>query len=67
MPIAHISLLKGRTKEQKAAMAEGITAAINKHSGAPRDAIIVVFHEVTQDDWATAGVLFSNKQAAKKT
>ena len=67
MPIAHISLLKGRTKEQKAAMAEDITAAIHKHSGAPRDVITVVFHEVTQDDWATAGVLFSNKPAAKKT
>ncbi len=67
MPVAHISMLKGRTKEQKAAMAEDVTAAIARHSGAPREAVVIVFHEVTTDDWAAGGVLHSNKQAARKS
>ncbi len=61
MPIATVQLLKGRTKEQKAAMAEDITAAIAKHGNVPREAVTVVFTEVTRDDWAQAGVLLSNK------
>lgn len=67
MPVAHVSLLKGRTKEQKRAMAEDIATAIHKHGGAPKEGIVVVFHEVTGDEWSTGGVLFSDRQAAKKS
>ena len=62
MPVAHITLLQGRTKEQKAAMAEEITTTIHKHAGAPKEAIIIIFHDVTGDDWSTAGTLFSNRK-----
>ena len=36
MPVVHVSLIKGRTKEQKALMANEISETIHKHSGAPR-------------------------------
>ncbi len=67
MPVAHISLLEGRSKEAKAKIADEVAESISKHGGAPKAAVIVVFHEVTGDDWATGGVLFSDKQAAAKT
>ena len=63
MPVAQIMMLAGRTKEQKAAMAADITEAIHKHSGAPKEAITVIFTEATRDDWAAAGVLVSNRPA----
>ncbi len=64
MPVAHITLLQGRTKQQKAAMAEEITTTIHKHAGAPREAIIVIFHDVTGDAWSTAGTLFTDRKKA---
>lgn len=64
MPIAHISLLEGRDKEAKAKIANEIADSISKHAGAPKEAVIVVFQDVTGDDWATGGVLFSDRKAA---
>lgn len=63
MPVAHIMMLAGRSKTQKAAMAADITEAIHKHSGAPKEAITVIFTEVTRDDWAAAGTLVSDRVA----
>ncbi len=61
MPVAHILMLQGRTKAQKAAMAAAITEAIHKHSGAPVEAVTVIFTETTRDDWAQAGTLVSDR------
>lgn len=61
MPVAHILMLAGRTKAQKAAMAAEITESIHKHSGAPKDVITVIFTEATRDDWAAAGTLVSDR------
>lgn len=62
MPVAHISLLKGRSKEVKAKIADEVATSISKHGGAPKEGVIVIFHEVTTDDWATGGVLFSDRK-----
>ena len=64
MPVAHISLLEGRDKEAKAKIANEVADSISRHGGAPKEAVIVVFHDVTGDDWATGGVLFSERKAA---
>mgnify|MGYP001187957713 CR=1 FL=1 len=64
MPVAHISLLEGRDKEAKAKIANEVADSISRHGGAPKEAVIVVFHDVTGDDWATGGVLFSDRKAA---
>ena len=64
MPVAHITLLEGRSKEAKAKIADEVAESISKHAGSPKEVVTVIFHDVTQDDWATGGVLFSDKQAA---
>ena len=61
MPVVHVNLIKGRTKEQKAAMADEISETIHKHSGAPKEVVIVTFNDVDTDSWATGGKLFSDK------
>ena len=49
MPIVQVSLLAGRTAEQKKAMAVEITDTINKHSGAPKEVITVMFSDIERD------------------
>ncbi len=61
MPVVQVNLIKGRTKEQKRAIAEEITETIHKHAGAPKEVIIVTFNDFDADSWAMAGTLFSDK------
>ena len=59
MPSIHIYMHEGRTVEQKKGLAEDITAAVVKNTGAPADATEVIIHDVPRTNWATAGVLAS--------
>ncbi len=61
MPVVHVNLIKGRTKEQKKAIAGDITESIHKNAGSPKEVIIVVFHDIDGDSWSMGGTLFSDK------
>ena len=61
MPVVHVSLIKGRSKEVKKAIAQDITESIHKHSGAPKEGTTVIFHDIDGDSWAAGGVLFSDR------
>lgn len=56
MPIVKIEMWPGRTREQKARLARDITDAF-ENIGTPREATIVIFEEVSKDNWAQAGKL----------
>lgn len=62
MPVAHISLIKGRTKEQKKAIAEEVTESIHKHAGSPKEVITVIFTDIDPDSWSAGGTLFSDRK-----
>ena len=61
MPVIQITLLKGRTPEQKRKVAARMTGAMVEEAGASRAAVTVTFVEVTKDDYASGGVLLSDK------
>ena len=61
MPIVQITLLKGRTQEQKRKLAARVTDAMVEEAGASRAAIVVTFVEITKDDYASGGVLLSDR------
>lgn len=61
MPMVQISMISGRTKEQKAALAQDVTEAVMKHTGASRDGTSVMFIEVDRDSWAVGGTLLSDR------
>jgi len=61
MPLVQITMLSGRTTEQKRKLAQRITDAIVEEAGAPRNAVIVAFHEVSKESYASAGVLIADK------
>jgi 4-oxalocrotonate tautomerase len=61
MPMVQITMLSGRTADQKRKLAQRITDAIVEEAGARRDAVIVAFHEVSRESYASGGVLMADK------
>ncbi|MGH9500225.1 MAG: 2-hydroxymuconate tautomerase [Terriglobales bacterium] len=61
MPLVQITMLSGRTADQKRKLAQRITDAMVEEAGAKREAIVVAFHEVSKDSYASGGVLMADK------
>lgn len=61
MPLVQITLLKGRTVEQKRKVAERITQVMVEEAKATKEDVVVTFVEVTREDYASAGVLLADK------
>lgn len=61
MPVIQITLLKGRTIEQKRKVAQRVTDAIVEEAGAKREAVTVTFVEVSREDYASGGALLADK------
>ncbi len=48
---------EGRTREQKAELAEAITKAISEIAKTPREHVWVIYEDVNKSDWAIGGKL----------
>ncbi len=57
MPFVEVKLWKGRTREQKAKMAKGITEVISKYGQTAPENVQVVFIDVDKSNWAISGQL----------
>jgi 4-oxalocrotonate tautomerase len=55
-------MLTGRTADQKRKLAQRITDAMVEDAGARREAIVVVFDEVSKENYASGGVLVADKE-----
>ena len=62
MPLVQITMLEGRSAEQKRKLARRITDALVEEAGARREAIVVAFHEVSKESYASGGVLMADKE-----
>lgn len=61
MPMIHVTMLAGRTPDQKRKLAERLTEAMVEEAGAKREAVTVAFVEVSRESYATGGVLMADK------
>lgn len=61
MPTLRVELFAGRTPAQKAALAQALTEACVRVLGGNADSVDVIFADVERHDWATAGVLWSER------
>jgi len=61
MPLVQITMLEGRSTDQKRKLAKRITEALVEEAGARPEAIVVAFHEVSKESYASGGVLLSDK------
>ncbi len=62
MPLVQVTMLTGRTTDQKRKLAQRITDAMVEEAGARREAIVVAFNEVSKESYASGGVLMADKQ-----
>lgn len=61
MPLITVQLFEGRSVEQKREFAKALTEASVRVLGIDPGAVDVVFSDVKRSDWATGGVLWSDK------
>lgn len=57
MPMIHVTMLEGRSVDQKRKLAQRLTDALVEEVGAKREAVTVAFVEVSRESYATGGVL----------
>lgn len=57
MPILRVSLWAGRSKQDKAELAEALTEAMVRAAKVPAEAVTIVFEELPKENWATGGQL----------
>jgi 4-oxalocrotonate tautomerase len=62
MPLVQVTMLQGRTVDQKRKIAKRITDAMVEEAGARREAIVVTFLEVSKESYASGGELMADKQ-----
>ncbi len=62
MPHIQVTLLNGRTTEQKRKIAARITDVIVEEAGSAREGIVVTFIDVERDSYARGGVLMVDKK-----
>ena len=61
MPVVRVSMWKGRTYEQKAQIAKGITEVLTRVANIPPEATHIIFEEVDKENWAHGGVMASER------
>jgi 4-oxalocrotonate tautomerase len=61
MPLVQVTMLQGRTVDQKRKIAQRITDAMVEEAGAHREAIVVTFLEVSKESYASGGELMADK------
>mgnify|MGYP001716863969 FL=1 len=61
MPIIHVELVEGRTKEQKKQLGEAITKATVDIVKVPAEAVKVIFVDMKKDDFMEGGILRSER------
>jgi 4-oxalocrotonate tautomerase len=62
MPLVQITMLQGRSVDQKRKIAKRITDVMIEEAGAKREAIVVTFVEVSRESYASAGELMTDKK-----
>lgn len=55
MPFVEVTMIEGRSREQKAALIEKVTEAVVAAVGAPPEAIRVCIREIPGENWGVAG------------
>ena len=61
MPMVQITLLEGRTADQKRTIAKRITDTLVEEAGARREGVVIAFHEVSKESYASGGELIMDK------
>ena len=61
MPTIRVEMFEGRTPEQKRNLVKALTEACVETVGAKPESVEVILYDVKPSEWATGGVLWSEK------
>jgi 4-oxalocrotonate tautomerase len=61
MPTIRVELMEGRTLEQKKNLVKALTQAVVDTLDSKPESVDVVLFDIKRHDWATGGVLWSEK------
>ena len=64
MPSIRVEMFEGRTLEHKRVLAKELTDATVRALGVPADSVDIMMFDIPRHDWATAGVLWSDRKAS---
>lgn len=64
MPLVEITMIEGRTPEQKRALLAEVTDAVERAIAAPREAIRVAIRELPAEHWAIGGVSIAERRTS---
>ena len=62
MPLIQITLLKGRTTEQKRKIAQRMTDVLVEEAKTAKEGVVVTFFDVEKDSYARGGELMLDKK-----
>jgi 4-oxalocrotonate tautomerase len=62
MPLIQITLLKGRTTEQKRKIAQRMTDVLVEEAKTAKEGVVVTFVDVEKDSYARGGELMLDKK-----
>lgn len=63
MPLIRVELFEGRSPQQKRELAQALTEATAKVLACTPESVDVMFFDIRREDWATAGVPWSEREA----
>ena len=66
MPFVTIKILAGHSQERKDEISRRVTAAVSEVTQLPREAVWVVFEDVTAEDWYVGGTTVAALKKAGK-
>ena len=61
MPIIRVEMFEGRDRDQKRNIISEVTDGFCRATGASPDSVNVILTDVSQDDWARAGIAFADR------
>ena len=61
MPMVTVEWLEGRSRQQKAQLADALTKAFVEIGKVSKDQVWIVFRDVKRSDWAMAGTLVEER------
>jgi 4-oxalocrotonate tautomerase len=62
MPHIQITMLKGRTTEQKRKIVQRVTETMVEEAKTSKEAVVVTIIEVEREDYASGGVLMADRK-----
>jgi 4-oxalocrotonate tautomerase len=62
MPTLRVELMEGRTPEQKKELVKALTQAVVQTLGSKPESVDILLYDIKRGDWATGGVLWSERQ-----